>query len=1169
MDPHSPQNSSDSEISRGLELCEQTHSNLTEGRNHPKLRIQLPEPQYSTSREEEPKASVSNPSDKAHGSARTAIGSTSFLKRNCNNKLLKLKHLLPFPDLSWINNNLDATHFKPVIRTTVATWICIVLLVIPATEKAMGQASFLVLVAAFLSPPAEPFIAVFEREMAILLFVNASFAWTCLGIRVANLARKEFNTSASVNDIFAGRYLEAWPAIICAIFLFVGTAVLLYTKARVGPGPYSIATVLSCIMMDISFTTGHLYPYTSYKTGESIAIPIAVHSAVSLVCSIFVLPETVNAQFIKRFRGVFVPLSKAMRTQPDLFATPAMSDAFDPGLFFKHIAAAEAALAPLAASSRLLKKDFSWGRFGSKDFSRLHEIARRMTVRANGMAFYFKIIDPVVDKQPGFVALSVVNTPLSTPAQSRAPTRPPSPTPSHSEVNTPSNVSIVSTTRPRNRHRQHSLHHSIYHHLHGQSHSPHHRHMLSMFGHPTSLFQEAISRSTGNAVGVFESQRYLNLESRLAHPDAGRLTEHIMELLGESTDELLACCADTLDHLAGWLERMNQDRFWKLFRRERLKTWKESIRDDEAVKDKLRRVLDEFREKKRHRVLDMYRSYLDPDHVGSPPAEDVPPHRYLFQSYLYQYHLTFFSEHLYNLLEEITRLEKTRARSRLWFPVLPLKKILTWSKWEPTETNLQQNEDEDPDIIQGIDPETQDSLGQAERRDPDALPPGNISEAIGNVLYHAVGALGRGNAIFGFKAGILSVLLSLPNFLPSSTHFAYVNRSIWALVIGQLTLSRFRGDTTFGWFSRVMSTFFGGLVGMVMWYTSTGLGDGNAFGLAAVCAVGFPFLFFIRLNYPAPAMTLTIFLVTVGLVVGYSWQDEHFPTLSNQGKGIHVAWVRFVLVTIGVTVAFIFSYLPPSTTLRRYLRTTYATTSQQLGQAYCDVVSYATLQDGPYSGIIVKDLIAIRLKLRRSLALMTNVTYEYSLRGKWPKERYNTVYEIQMEIAYLLSHLRSVTEHLELSWAQAFLKRTRFLEPDFQGDVLAVISMISTALRTGTPLPQVTPCPLLDRFVAHSNGLNVLRKEEEGDYGLPRTLTIETLEDEQYLYDLFASHCATLITDFSPAVRIFRYFSVGVSTAFGIVTRLDRLMMATKELVGEQFHIHGLPVHVAKAKSVP
>ncbi len=47
---------------------------------------------------------------------------------------------------------------------------------------------------------------------------------------------------------------------------------------------------------------------------------------------------------------------------------------------------------------------------------------------------------------------------------------------------------------------------------------------------------------------------------------------------------------------------------------------------------------------------------------------------------------------------------------------------------------------------------------------------------------------------------------------------------------------------------------------------------------------------------------------------------------------------------------------------------------------------------------------------------------------------------IHSEIAYLLSHLMSVLQHLEPAWTRAFLRRTRFLDPDFQGDVLAVIS---------------------------------------------------------------------------------------------------------------------------------
>lgn len=101
-----------------------------------------------------------------------------------------------------------------------------------------------------------------------------------------------------------------------------------------------------------------------------------------------------------------------------------------------------------------------------------------------------------------------------------------------------------------------------------------------------------------------------------------------------------------------------------------------------------------------------------------------------------------------------------------------------------------------------------------------------------------------------------------------------------------------------------------------------------------------------------------------------------------------------------VALLSIVSYLPPSTTLRRNLRMTYATTVQQLGQAYCDVVSNATLRDEAMDTELIKDLIAIRMKLNRAKGLMTNVPYELSLRGKWPKERYVTVHEIQMFVVH-------------------------------------------------------------------------------------------------------------------------------------------------------------------------
>lgn len=60
------------------------------------------------------------------------------------------------------------------------------------------------------------------------------------------------------------------------------------------------------------------------------------------------------------------------------------------------------------------------------------------------------------------------------------------------------------------------------------------------------------------------------------------------------------------------------------------------------------------------------------------------------------------------------------------------------------------------DIIPGLDPKSLADLGEAARRDPDALPPRNLLEKTANWVYHGVTKIGGGNALFALKAGILS-----------------------------------------------------------------------------------------------------------------------------------------------------------------------------------------------------------------------------------------------------------------------------------------------------------------------------------------------------------------------------------------------------------------------------
>lgn len=68
----------------------------------------------------------------------------------------------------------------------------------------------------------------------------------------------------------------------------------------------------------------------------------------------------------------------------------------------------------------------------------------------------------------------------------------------------------------------------------------------------------------------------------------------------------------------------------------------------------------------------------------------------------------------------------------------------------------------------------------------------------------------------------------------------------------------------------VQATFVGAILGLLLWSIGApGDADGNAFGLAAVCAVAFPPAFFFRAYFTVPLTAILTFVTTV-LVLGYS-----------------------------------------------------------------------------------------------------------------------------------------------------------------------------------------------------------------------------------------------------------------------------------------------------------
>ena len=148
----------------------------------------------------------------------------------------------------------------------------------------------------------------------------------------------------------------------------------------------------------------------------------------------------------------------------------------------------------------------------------------------------------------------------------------------------------------------------------------------------------------------------------------------------------------------------------------------------------------------------------------------------------------------------------------------------------------------------------------------------------------------------------------------------------------------------------------------------------------------------------------------------------------------------------------------------------------------------------------------------------TNATYEYSLKGRWPEERYKALLEALQDVLSLLSQLSHVMTQLDKPWRQALLQRTRLSDANFLADVLAVISMCSGSLRAGLPIPQITPGPLVAKFrLGKIRGIDLPTDLSDA---LPSIVTPETLESDEYMK-----------------------YALGVSTTFSVPAQFSHLSL--------------------------
>ncbi|BGP41609.1 hypothetical protein JCM10449v2_005600 [Rhodotorula kratochvilovae] len=667
-------------------------------------------------------------------------------------------------------------------------------------------------------------------------------------------------------------------------------------------------------------------------------------------------------------------------------------------------------------------------------------------------------------------------------------------------------------SRSRNRSGGHGHGHG---HGHGKGSSSH----ISL---PSLLHEVLHPQLDVKPVGVVESMTYADLEDYLHNPRDEEHLEELMRLLSKASCDLLSTLDRSVAHLITVLHRFKSlDDTYRALLRYNHDEVEKLVETSRAQLAELKAALDIYRDDKRLEVVRPFARLFDPfgaearGELADEEMQSQPSHRGVFWAFQYQHALIGWGEALVELFETVLKVETKRRRPRIWLP--------NWKKARFTRSSAAEEYGED-------DPEELRDLNTAAfstPRNPDSAPPTTILQLVGVKVTGFFDLLTRRDVLFGIKSALLLGLCSLPAMFPSTSHFFYVNRGVWVLVMICLTSNQFLGDVAFGYLVRVFGTIAGAAIGLCLWSIAAQNGRGHPVAVGAVCAVAWPFIFFWRVHMQ-PVMTAILPAVTTMLVIGYSWQDAHNPSLSTVGYGWDVAWRRFVCVMIGITIAFVAALIPPTTRQKVTIRRTYAKVIGRMGDVLCQILSYANCKDGPTKTpkVIIKNLAALRARVNRTVQARAMARYELSLQGEWPSELYASLQALQMEMLDQLGQLCMVISRLDSKWTKALLLRTQFANPRFLQDVLTTLYLVSSALgashelfslgartdqacfaENGAPLPFIYN-PLLERFLkspevlasghAYGYGYEVQLGDDEVE-GLPQHVNLETICSLDYL----------------------------------------------------------------------
>ncbi|KAL7894521.1 hypothetical protein HDV63DRAFT_215103 [Trichoderma sp. SZMC 28014] len=636
----------------------------------------------------------------------------------------------------------------------------------------------------------------------------------------------------------------------------------------------------------------------------------------------------------------------------------------------------------------------------------------------------------------------------------------------------------------------------------------------------------ATAEKGGHEIGQRHVLQYAELMNALRTPEQSELRIRMTEAMNETTAQVRLACSDSIALVGECIHTVNTRRWIR----------QPSQHEFDGLIGRLETALAALQSARvsctattTEAILECHSDLFDQD--GQLKAPDTGASTLHPQSLRAMMVAMVLEERIISvalaseaMLKHVLRLTTSQTRHRIWLPSrlrYAFRWLVSGKDTVPVAGVSNDGATDDPDVVD----EQSKAVRQRLRLIRGYESP-NRGTPVGRAIVGTYRWITNPAGMYAMRMVVVTLATAITAAVPHSAGFFYREKGLWAVITAQTCVLLYMADFTFSLISRALGTVIGGLFGLVAWYIGSGSGHGNPYGLAASTAVFITIAMWLRIFLPLAYVQATAMGgVTMILILGFSYDFEHEPQYGSPGLGYQAFWKRLVDVLIGFAAATLVQLFPKPPSATEHVCKTLANTIQTLSDYYALLLSHwsRTGRDGPISAAAIEDL---TLEVAEVLSSVTGsiamLKADFSA-GPFDQAALHYAQEQCQNMNQALGRLLFLSTTLPKEFQERLVYVLGILDDVAIGNIMAVLTIVEQALRTGSPLPERLPVPLVRTCF---ESLSAAQRQNID-------LTTTLVRDENY-----------------------RRYCVAVASYLKFLTAIDDLVLSLKRTLGERHVIY-------------